>query len=59
MPKTATVVVRVWIPPPLAVAVMVIVYVSLGNSVGSKVASGEGGVPVPLARDTIGSTSRA
>src|SRR5713101_9530003 len=58
-PETATVIVSVWTPPPLAVDVIVIAYVSFGSSVGSKVASGDGGAPVPLASVTIGSTSSA
>jgi hypothetical protein len=45
-------VVRICVPPPLAVAEKVRRYVSFGSSVGSKTPSVAGGVPVPLARVT-------
>src|ERR1700694_2929680 len=52
-------VVSVCVPPPLAVAEIVMPYVSLGRSVGSKVASVAGGAPVPLASVTGSDGSRS
>ena len=59
LPKTTTDVVTSWTAPFEAVASTVMPYVSLGKTVGSKVASGSGGVPLPDAITTSGPGSRA
>src|SRR5690348_12865884 len=53
-PATATVLVVVWMPPPEEVACTLIVYVSSGSVVGSRVASVAGGVPAPELRVMTG-----